>query len=38
MANWCMNWVSVEGEEANVSSLMDEVNALKKNTRQKGLV
>lgn len=28
MANWCMNWVTVEGEEANVSSLMDEVNAL----------
>ena len=28
MANWCVNWVTVEGEEANVSSLMDEVSAL----------
>lgn len=28
MANWCSNWVTVEGEEANVSSLMEEVNAL----------
>lgn len=28
MANWCSNWVAVEGKEANVSSLMDEVNAL----------
>ena len=28
MANWCMNWVTVEGKEANISSLMDEVNAL----------
>lgn len=36
MANWCMNWVSVEGEEANVSSLMDEVNALQKEYETKG--
>ena len=28
MANWCTNWVSVKGKEANISSLMDEVNAL----------
>ena len=28
MANWCMNWVTVEGKEANINSLMDEVNAL----------
>ena len=28
MANWCVNWVTVEGKEANISSLMDEVNAL----------
>ena len=28
MANWCSNWVTVEGEEANVSSLMEEVYAL----------
>lgn len=28
MANWCVNWVTVEGKEANVNSLMEEVNAL----------
>lgn len=28
MANWCSNWVTVEGKEANVNSLMEEVNAL----------
>lgn len=28
MANWCINSVTVEGEEPNVSFLMEEVNAL----------
>lgn len=28
MPNWCSNWVTVEGKEANISSLMEEVNAL----------
>lgn len=28
MANWCLNWVTIEGEEIKVSSLMDEVNTL----------
>ena len=36
MANWCSNWVTVEGEEVNVSSLMDEVNALQKEYETKG--
>ena len=28
MANGCSNWVTIEGEEANVNSLMEEVIAL----------
>lgn len=28
MANWCVNWVTIEGEEVNISSLMDKVNTL----------
>lgn len=39
MANWCVNWVTVVGEEANVSSLMNEVNALsvKANVEDRGV-
>lgn len=39
MANWCVNWVTVKGKEANVSSLMDEVNALsvKANVEDRGV-
>lgn len=28
MANWCSNWVTVEGEEQNVQSLMKEIHTL----------
>ena len=36
MANWCSNYVTVEGKEANISSLMDEVNTLQKEYKTKG--
>jgi len=39
MANWCVNWVTVEGKEDNVNSLMDEVIALaaKANVEDRGV-
>ncbi len=36
MANWCTNWVTVEGEEANINSLMEEVNALSVKAEEEG--
>lgn len=36
MANWCSNWVTVKGKEANVSSLMEEVNALSVKAEEEG--
>lgn len=37
MANWCSNWVTVEGKEANVSLLLKELEELEEENRRTGL-
>ena len=37
MANWCSNYVEVKGEEANISSLLEELMELEEEYRKTGL-
>lgn len=37
MANWCTNWVTIEGEEANINSLLEELRELEEENRRTGL-
>ena len=36
MANWCTNWVTIEGDEAKIKLLMEEVKVLQKEYETKG--
>lgn len=37
MANWCTNYVEYKGEEANISSLLEELEELEEKNRKTGL-
>ncbi len=37
MANWCSNYVEYKGEEANISSLLEELRELEEENRRTGL-
>ena len=37
MANWCSNYVEYKGEEANISSLLEELRELEKEYKKTGL-